>query len=111
MINLQSLIKGEHVVGISDVSFAKDRVCSACIAGKQHEKQHKVKTIITSSRPFELLHLDLFGPTSYDSLGGRRYSLVIVDDYTRDTWVFFIKTKYETKEAFISFTKEAQHQH
>ena len=63
MRNLQSLIKGDHVVGLSDVSFAKDCVCSACIAGKQH----KVKTIITSRRPLEILHLDLFGPTSYDS--------------------------------------------
>ena len=101
MRNLQSLIKVDHIVGLSDVSFAKDRVCSACIARKQHEKQHKVKTIITSSRPLDLLHLDIFGPPSYDSLGGRRYFLVIVDDYTRYTWVFFLKTKDETQETFI----------
>src|SRR3954464_5377583 len=50
MINLQSLIKGDHVVGLSDVYFAKDRVCSACIAGKQHEKQHKVNTISSNRR-------------------------------------------------------------
>ena len=111
MRNLQSLLKGEHIIGLSDVSFAKDRVCSACIAGKQHEKQHKVKTIITTTRPLELLHLDLFGPPSYDSLGGRRYCLVIVDDYTRYTWVLFLKTKDETQETFISFAKEAQRQH
>ena len=48
MRNLQSLLKGEHIIGLSDVSFAKDRVCGACIAGKQHEKQHKVKTIIST---------------------------------------------------------------
>src|SRR3954463_10002956 len=111
MRNLQSLIKGDHIVGLSDVSFAKDRVCSACIAGKQHEKQHKMKTIITSTRPLELLHLDIFGPPSYDSLGGRRYCLVIVNEYTRYTWVFFLKTKDETQETFISFAKEAQRQH
>ena len=63
------------------------------------------------TRPLELLHLDLFGPPSYDSLGGRRYCLVIVDDYTRYTWVFFLKTKDETQETFISFAKEAQRQH
>ena len=61
MRNLQSLLKVEHIVGPSDVSFAEDHVCSSCIAGKQHEKQHKMKTIITSTRPLELLHLDLFG--------------------------------------------------
>ena len=88
--------------------FLLPKIVFACIAGKQHEKQHKVKTIITSSRPLELLHLDLFGPPSYDGLGERRYCLVIVDEYTRYTWVFFLKTKDETQETFISFAKEAQ---
>ena len=93
------------------MSFAKDHPCSACIAGKLHEKAHKVKTVITTLRPLELIHLDLFGPPTYDSLGGRRYCLVIVDDFTRYTWVFFLKTKDETQETFINFAKEAPHQH
>ena len=97
MRNLQSLIKGDHVVGLSDVSFAKYRVCSACIAGKQHEKQHKVNTIITSTRPLELLHLDIFGPHSYDSLGRKKYCLVIVDDYSRYTWVYLFNRNSETQ--------------
>src|ERR1041385_4389936 len=62
MRNLQSLVKWDHIVGLSDVSFANDRVFSACIAGKQHEKQHKVKTIITSTRPLDVLYFDIFGP-------------------------------------------------
>ena len=111
MRNLQALLKGEHILGLTNVSFAKDRPCSACIAGKLHEKAHKVTTIITTLRPLELIHLDLFGPPSYDSLGGRRYCLVIVDDYTRYTWVFFLKTKDETQDTFINFAKEAQRQH
>ena len=90
MRNLQALLKGEHILGLTNVSFAKERPCSACIARKLHEKAHKVKTIITTLRPLELIRLDLFGPPTYDSLGGRRYCLVIVDDFTRYTWVLFL---------------------
>ena len=52
---------------------AKDRACSACIEGKLHETAHRPSTIIYSKRPLELLHMDLFGPPSFDSLGGRKY--------------------------------------
>ena len=44
---------------------------------------------MSTSKAFELLHMDLFGPTQYTSIGGNKYSFVIVNDYTRYTWVFF----------------------
>ena len=90
MRSLQSLLKGDHVCGLTNVSFAKDRACSACIEGKLHEKAHPPTTIIYSKRPLELLHMDLFGPPCFDSLGGRKYCLVIVDDYSRYTWAYFL---------------------
>src|SRR5664279_199727 len=111
MRNLQNLVKGEYVEGLTDVNFSKDRPCSACIAGKLHEKNHPKKTIITSKRPFQLVHLDLFGPHTYDSLGGKKYCLVIVDDYTRYTWVFYIKKKSETQRLFIDWATEVQRQY
>ena len=83
MRNLQTLVKGEHVVGLTDINFSKDCPCSACIAGNMHKKNHLKKTIISTKRPLELLHMDLFGPPTYDSLGGKKYCLVIVDDYSR----------------------------
>jgi hypothetical protein len=46
-----------------------------------------------TDRPLELLHMDLFGPITYISIGGSKYCLVIVDDYSRFTWVFFLKEK------------------
>ena len=52
--------------------------------------------------------MDLFGPLSWDSFGGKKYGLVIVDDYSRYTWVFFLKSKDETKITFIDFSKQAQ---
>ncbi|KAK1561685.1 hypothetical protein QYE76_017663 [Lolium multiflorum] len=86
----------------------EDRVCSACVAGKQLKKRHPIKSIVTTSRPLELLHLDLFGPSHYDTLGGRNYGLVIVDDYSRYSWVFLLKSKDETHREFIIFAKKAQ---
>ncbi|KAK1649981.1 hypothetical protein QYE76_067786 [Lolium multiflorum] len=86
----------------------KDRVCSACVAGKQLKKKHPIKSIVSTSRPLELLHLDLFGPSHYDTLGGSKYGLVIVDDYSRYSWVFLLKTKDETHREFITFAKKAQ---
>ena len=55
--------------------------------------------------------MDLFGPPSYESLGGRKYCLVIVDDYSRYTWVYFFKKKSETQQTVIEFANEAQRQH
>ncbi|KAK1695465.1 hypothetical protein QYE76_012162 [Lolium multiflorum] len=108
MRNLKQLLKGEHIVGLTVISFEKDRVCSACVAGKQLKKKHPIKSIVTTSRPLELLHLDLFGPSHYDTLGGSKYGLVIVDDYSRYSWVFLLKSKDETHREFITFAKKAQ---
>jgi hypothetical protein len=81
MRNLKQLLKGEHVVGLTNVNFEKDRVCSACTTGKELGKNHPAKSVIMTTRPLELLHSDLLGPSTYDTLGGRRYDLVIMDDY------------------------------
>ena len=83
MRSLQSLLKGDHVHGLTIVSFSRDRACNACIEGNLHETAQRPTIIIYSKRPLELLHMDLFGPPSYDSLGGRKYCLVIVDDHSR----------------------------
>jgi hypothetical protein len=81
MKNLHKLLKGEHVLGLTDVYFEKDRPCVACQAGKQVESTHQSKNMMTTSRPLELLHMDLFGPVAYLSIRGSKYGLVIVDDF------------------------------
>ncbi|KAK1693194.1 hypothetical protein QYE76_009891 [Lolium multiflorum] len=112
MRTLQNLHKGNHIVGlIENVSFAKDRVCRACVEGKMHDSPHPSKTIISSKRILELLHVDLFGPVTHASLGAKKHCLVIVDDYSRYTWVYFFKTKDETQKTFIDFATEVQRQH
>jgi hypothetical protein len=83
-------------VGMKNVHFEKDRVCSACQAGKQVGTHHPHKNIMTTDRPLELLHMDLFSPIAYISIGGSKYCLIIVDDYSRFTWVFFLQEKSQT---------------
>jgi hypothetical protein len=108
----QSLHKGGHILGLREnVSFAKDRVCKACVQGKMHDSPHSSKTIIYFKRILELLHVDLFDPPSHASLGGNKYCLVIVDDYSRYTWVYFFEYKSETQQTVIDFAKEVERQY
>src|SRR4051812_16546109 len=76
-----------------------------------YDPPHKPKNFIKSKRILELLHVDLFGPPSHASRGGNKYCLVIVDDYSRYTWVYFFKLKSETQENFIDFINMVQRQH
>jgi transposase InsO family protein len=110
MKNLHKLLKGEHILGLTNVHFEKDRVCSACQAGKQVGTHHPHKNIMTTDRPLEVLHMDLFGPIAYISIGGSKYCLVIVDDYSRFTWVFFFQEKSQTQDTLKGFLRRAQNE-
>src|SRR3954464_8755172 len=108
MRNRQLLAQKKHVIGINEVKFDKDHLCSACEAGKITKKHHSAKTIMPTTRPLELLHMDLFGPQNYASLGGNKYGLVIVDDFSRYTLVFFLDDKSKVVDIFKLFSKRAQ---
>jgi transposase InsO family protein len=110
MKNLHKLLKGEHILGLTNVHFEKDRICSACQAGKQVGAHHPHKHIMTTDRPLDLLHMDLFGPIAYISISGSKYYVVIVDDYSRFTWVFFLQAKYQTQETLKRFLRWAQNE-
>jgi transposase InsO family protein len=110
MKNLHKLLKGEHILGLTNVHFEKDRVCSPCQAGKQVGTHHPHKNIMTTDRPLELLHMDLFGPIAYISIGRSKYCLVIVDDYSRFTWLFFLQAKSQTQETLKGFLRRAQNE-
>jgi transposase InsO family protein len=110
MENLHKLLKGEHILGLTNVHFEKDRVCSACQAGKQVGVHHPHKNIMMTDRPLELLHMDLFGPIAYISIGGSKYCLVIVDDYSFFTWVLFLQEKSHTQETLKGFLRRAQNE-
>ncbi|WVZ89713.1 hypothetical protein U9M48_036079 [Paspalum notatum var. saurae] len=87
MSQLKKVVKKGMVTGVKDVTFEKDKLCSACQAGKQVASHHPMKTCVSTSKPLQLLHMDLFGPTTYESIGGN---------------------KSETSDKFKIFAKRAQ---
>jgi hypothetical protein len=76
MKNLHKLLKGEQVLGLNDVYFEKDGPCAACQTEKHVGTTHPSKNVMTTSRPLELLQMDLFGPVAYLSIG--RVSMVLL---------------------------------
>ena len=86
---MSKLVKKNLVKDLPKVNYERNRLCDACQLEKQTRNTFKPKNIVSTTRPLELLHMDLFKPTRTTSLGGRKYGLVIVDDYSRFTWVMF----------------------
>ena len=74
-------------------------MCGPCQHGKQTRTSHKTKEHCTS-KPLEIIHADVCGPTRNQALQGERYFVLFVDDYTRMMWIYFIKYKSETFECF-----------
>ena len=89
MHHLNKLISKDLVIGLPKLKFKKDHLCEACQKGKQIKHSFKLKNIVSTSNPLELLHMDLFGPLRTMSLGGNYYALVAVDDFSRYTWTLF----------------------
>ena len=80
MHTLRKISKLSLVRGIPPLEFSSDSLCEACQLGKQTRASFKSTPLTATSRPLEILHMDLFGPVSTTSLGGKSYCLVIVDD-------------------------------
>ncbi|KAI3696663.1 hypothetical protein L6452_29123 [Arctium lappa] len=106
--NINKLVLGGHVKGMPDLKFAKDHLCAACEMGKMKKASHKPKTAPSTSRSLELIHMDLCGPMRVQSINHKKYVLVMVDDFSRYTWVRFLRSKDETPELIISLLKSIQ---
>ncbi|KAI3734576.1 hypothetical protein L6452_14047 [Arctium lappa] len=107
---MNKLVKNNLVRGLPSKVFSCDDHCVACLKGKQHKTSHKTKEINSISSCLQLLHMDLFGPTNVMSIGKKSYCLVIVDDYSRFTWVYFLRTKDETSGVIKSFILRIENQ-
>ena len=94
--NINRLAKGELVRGLPSKTFKSNHSCLACKKGKQHKASCKKLEDRTVREPLELLHMDLFGPVSVSSLNKKKYCLVVTDDCSRFSWVFFLGFKDET---------------
>ncbi|KAI3754539.1 hypothetical protein L1987_54324 [Smallanthus sonchifolius] len=107
---INNLVKDNLVRGLPDKEFQLDDHCIACLKGKQHKSSHKPKTLNTNDTPLQLLHMDLFGPTNVMSMGKKSYCLVIIDDFSRFSWVFFLRRKDETAEILKSYILRVENQ-
>jgi hypothetical protein len=97
MKNLHKLLKGDHVLRLTGVCSEKDRPCAACQAGNQVGSTHHIKHVMTTSRPLELLHMDLFGPVAYLSIRGSKYGLVTVVTFPGSLGYSFCRTNQKPK--------------
>nr|GEY40959.1 putative ribonuclease H-like domain-containing protein [Tanacetum cinerariifolium] len=100
---MNKLVKGNLVRGLPCKLFENVETGVACQKGKQHKASCKTKTENSISLPLHLLHMDLFGLTFIKSLMKKMYYLVVIDDYSRFTWVLFLATKDETTGILKSF--------
>nr|GEY10682.1 putative ribonuclease H-like domain-containing protein [Tanacetum cinerariifolium] len=101
--NINKLVKDNLVRGLPLKCFENDQTCVACLKGKQHKVSFKNKLHNSISQPLFMLHMDLFCPTSVSSIMHKKYCLVITDDFSKFTWVFFLATKGETSRILKSF--------
>ncbi|GJZ94392.1 retrovirus-related pol polyprotein from transposon TNT 1-94 [Tanacetum coccineum] len=105
---INDLTRLDLVDGLTNFKYGKDHLCSACERGKSKKAYHPLKLVPSDHSKLELLHMDLCGPMRVASINGKKYILVIVDDYSRYTWVYFLYSKDETPEIIKKFIVQAQ---
>ncbi|GJU85850.1 retrovirus-related pol polyprotein from transposon TNT 1-94 [Tanacetum coccineum] len=105
---INDLVRKDLVRGLPRLKFEKDHLCSACQLEKSKKHTHTPKTENTNLEVLNTLHMDLCGPMRVQTINGKKYILVIVDDYSRFTWVKFLRSKDETPEFVIKFLKQIQ---
>ena len=99
------MVKGLHKI----LFKANNKIYESYLQGKQTRNSFKSRSVNLSTKPLEHIHMDLFGPTRSASLSGKKYRYVLVDDFSRFTWVFFLTHKNEAFNEFqIFFTKMEQ---
>nr|GFB45642.1 retrotransposon protein, putative, Ty1-copia subclass [Tanacetum cinerariifolium] len=99
------LAKNDLVAGLPKFKYHKEHLCRSCEQGKSKRASHPPKPVPNSRQRLHLLHMDLCGPMRIASINGKRYVLVIVDDYSRYTWVHFLRSNDEAPEVIKTFLK------
>ncbi|GKA44676.1 retrovirus-related pol polyprotein from transposon TNT 1-94 [Tanacetum coccineum] len=101
-----NLAKNDLVTGLLKFKYHKEHLCPSCEQGKSKKASHPPKLVPNSKQKLHLLHMDLCGPMRVKSINGKQYILVIVDDYSRYTWVYFLISKDEAPEKIKTFLKK-----
>nr|GEX82979.1 hypothetical protein [Tanacetum cinerariifolium] len=107
---MNKLVRGNLVKGLPLKIFKNDHTCVACQKGKQHKASCKPKLVSYISQPLEMLHMDLFGLIFVKSLNNKMYCLVVTDDFSGFSWVFFLAFKDETNGILKSFITRIENQ-
>ncbi|GJZ61567.1 retrovirus-related pol polyprotein from transposon TNT 1-94 [Tanacetum coccineum] len=105
---INHLARHSLVRGLPKLKFEKDHLCSTCAMGKSKKKPHKPKSEDTNQEKLYHLHMDLCRPMRVASVNGKKYIIVIVDDYPRFIWVKFLGLKDEAPDFIIKFLKMIQ---
>ncbi|GJW30449.1 ribonuclease H-like domain-containing protein [Tanacetum coccineum] len=105
---INKLVKENLLRGLPSKCFENDQTCLACLKGKQHKASCKSKILNSITQPLFMLRMDLFGLTFVSSLVNKKYCLVVTDDYSRFTSIFFLATKDETSGILKSFITEVE---
>ena len=92
------------------MKYTSDALYEACRKDKFSKTSFKAKKIVSTSSPLELFLIALFGPVKTTYVNGKKYGLVIIDDYSRWTWVKFLKHKDESFSVFASFCSQVQNE-
>ncbi|GJY52748.1 putative ribonuclease H-like domain-containing protein [Tanacetum coccineum] len=108
--NMNKLVRRNLVRGFPLKIFEYNHSYVSCQKGKQHKASCKTKLVNSISKLLHMLHMDLFGPTNVKSLMKKSYCLVVTDDFSRFSWVFFLATKDETSGILKTFITEIENQ-
>ncbi|KAK2411591.1 putative mitochondrial protein [Trifolium repens] len=104
---LELLSKKEMVRGLPNINHP-NQVCEGCLLGKQFKMSFPKESSSRAQKPLELIHTDVCGPIKPRSLGKSNYFLLFIDDYSRKTWVYFLKEKSEVFENFKKFKAQVE---
>ncbi|GKC61018.1 retrovirus-related pol polyprotein from transposon TNT 1-94 [Tanacetum coccineum] len=107
---INKLAKQNLVIGLPSLVYLKDKPCSLCEKEKHYRASFKTKQTSSIKKCLHLLYMDLFRPVTPRSINHEKYTLVIVDEYTRYTWVYFLKKKSQAPETIMSFIKRVENQ-
>ncbi|GJV05257.1 retrovirus-related pol polyprotein from transposon TNT 1-94 [Tanacetum coccineum] len=101
-------VSNDLVTGLPKFKYHKEHLCPSCKQGKSKRESHPPKPVLNSKQRLHLLYIDLCGLIRIASINGKRYVLVIMDDYSRYTWVHFLRSKDEALEVIKTFLNKIQ---
>ncbi|KAJ9566539.1 hypothetical protein OSB04_002505 [Centaurea solstitialis] len=106
--DMNKLVSKGLVRGLPELRLSKDTLCPACEQGKMTRSSHPPRMDTNCQSPLDLIHMDLCGPMRVESLARKKYMLVLVDEFSRFTWIEFLRDKSESAERIIAFIKRTQ---